>query len=747
MAEGHDAPLVNRDDDELGRWGVARAIHRVIESAPANWSTRVGLYGKWGAGKTSVLNFLCQIESEKKSLVVRVSAWNAVAESGILELFYSELGSELKRKGVKLPKLMKLRGWISAIPGLSSVRGLSAVAVAALNISSPGAGELATSTGKVVASRIRFKKSDVDTLLDATKRAGFRRIVVFIDDLDRADPRLLPSTLLALRELLDWPGLAFVLAFDKEVVGSALGQYSSAFGASADRFLQKVIDVAFVLPEPTREQSQKLAMRAFASCASFLTSNTAVELARYAPTNPRVIKLAARSIGAMSEVSARHDDGEVDWFMLGLHVMIRAVSPRAADVLERELARGRSAEIPDLVLSAQTDEGYIEAVWSKVEAECCPDQGENDRAYIRRLAEKIIRSRRYAAAATVVYELRLVFEEPPFTLREYGLLVANSAVGDSAIIIAKGIEEGAARNGASTNEVADDLAKLAVLGYDLALVAASKSRTRDAYRACCDEASRRHAFLSALYDFGEQTEMGQAARKPTHCGSMWELFLRWLPFDANPEDIELRRIERKILIASFAQCSDPRRLYANLKPWFWDQARFTLPGVDVEQVERWRNEVIAVIVPSVVESVVREFLMPDGVSSLNDVDDAPLGAWMLTSPSSPMYVERRGVEALMSVLHRASSDPSEAGAGVLCQNAYTFLQWTFEEVRGGSWATTEQRAANASQHVDLIAAVWSAVVVAPYQFRMLSSIRRLRSAITGAGVPSEAVPEPEWLRC
>ena len=347
MVNGHDAALTDRREDLLGRWGVARAIHRVICGAPKNWSTRVGLYGKWGTGKTSVLNFLRQIESEANSLVVTVSAWSAIAESGVVELLYSELSAELSRKKVKLPRFHLARRWASKIPGMRVAQGLSAVAVAALNLGTPGSGELASSAGKVVASRLRFSKSDVEALMSATRNAGFERIVIFVDDLDRADPRVLPGTLLALRELLDWPGLSFVLAFDRDVVADALVNYSRSFGDSADRFLEKIVDVAFSISEPTSEQSQALAMQALATCAPFLERGVAEELSRFAPSNPRTAKLVARSVGALAAVAERHDPQEVDWLMVGLQQTLRCVAPDVAIALERELTVGPDSTTPE----------------------------------------------------------------------------------------------------------------------------------------------------------------------------------------------------------------------------------------------------------------------------------------------------------------------------------------------------------------------------------------------------------------
>ena len=100
---GHDAPVTLRDDDDLDRWVVARALHRTIATAPAQWSTRIGLYGSWGSGKTSVLNFLEQMCDKRDYLVVRFSAWEAEGESGVIGLFYRALDKRLDEEKILRP--------------------------------------------------------------------------------------------------------------------------------------------------------------------------------------------------------------------------------------------------------------------------------------------------------------------------------------------------------------------------------------------------------------------------------------------------------------------------------------------------------------------------------------------------------------------------------------------------------------------------------------------------------------------
>jgi hypothetical protein len=69
---------------------------------------------------------------------------------------------------------------------------------------------------------------------------GKRRVIVFIDDLDRATPELLPKLLLSLREILDLPGFTFVLAFDNEIVADGLKTANKAWGDGAS-FLDKIL--------------------------------------------------------------------------------------------------------------------------------------------------------------------------------------------------------------------------------------------------------------------------------------------------------------------------------------------------------------------------------------------------------------------------------------------------------------------------------------------------------------------------
>jgi hypothetical protein len=67
LAAGHDASGAK---DELGREPLARQIYQCLKPVDANWSVRVGLFGSWGLGKTTVADWIRQWAIEEGHVAV-----------------------------------------------------------------------------------------------------------------------------------------------------------------------------------------------------------------------------------------------------------------------------------------------------------------------------------------------------------------------------------------------------------------------------------------------------------------------------------------------------------------------------------------------------------------------------------------------------------------------------------------------------------------------------------------------------
>ena len=53
---GFDSPKKIKAQDRLNRWKFAENIYSIVKNTPQDWSNRIGIYGGWGEGKTSVSN-------------------------------------------------------------------------------------------------------------------------------------------------------------------------------------------------------------------------------------------------------------------------------------------------------------------------------------------------------------------------------------------------------------------------------------------------------------------------------------------------------------------------------------------------------------------------------------------------------------------------------------------------------------------------------------------------------------------
>src|SRR5260370_727319 len=171
----------------------------------------------------------------------------------------------------------------------------------------------------------RWLQYDGDQIRAIKKKVKQKRLVVLIDDLDRCAPELLPQLLLSLRELLDLPGFTFLLAFDDEIVASALTENNPAWSDGSD-FLEKTLDFRFHLPPISEKQKERLVHRALAKYCPFVPEESVKGIQDLLPANPRKLKTLIRSLAALKPQIVRHGPGEFRWTEMLLAQMLRLES-------------------------------------------------------------------------------------------------------------------------------------------------------------------------------------------------------------------------------------------------------------------------------------------------------------------------------------------------------------------------------------------------------------------------------------
>ena len=241
-----DRPINKAENDLLGRANFSKQLGKSICEYNGTEGLVIGLFGKWGTGKTSVINMaIAEIEHQTKNdknkpLIMHFSPWNYSDKNNLIGLFFKSLENKVKLKGYE--GLEKLIG--SALRNYSWViDGLALVAIDGATISM---------MIKLICDVIKAKFTDKPSLdkakktLESALRVSDNKIIVIIDDIDRLTNSQIRDIFQLVKQVGDFSNIIYVLVMDREVVCRALNEVHNIDGKE---YLEKIIQVPFEIPE------------------------------------------------------------------------------------------------------------------------------------------------------------------------------------------------------------------------------------------------------------------------------------------------------------------------------------------------------------------------------------------------------------------------------------------------------------------------------------------------------------------
>lgn len=275
--------------DYLNFSDIAEAAVDVICN-PAMRPVSIGVFGDWGAGKSSLLQQIeAQLgESETKTLVVTFDAWLYQgyddARAALLEVIADKLDEAANEDESLLQKTGSLLGRVNILraigvigEGAAALSGIPTGGLIAKGIAYAdkmlGSGdsnqdldsetlaegkELAAAATEKCSGLIRPKKPSTPPREIAAFRKLYGEIlaelgitlVVFIDNLDRCLPKNCIQTLEAIRLFLFLPNTAFVIAADEDMIRDAVAdQYEGLSERHRIDYLDKLIQVPLHVPK------------------------------------------------------------------------------------------------------------------------------------------------------------------------------------------------------------------------------------------------------------------------------------------------------------------------------------------------------------------------------------------------------------------------------------------------------------------------------------------------------------------
>lgn len=250
-----DKPISGKEFDLLNRTEFSKQLAKAIVSYTETDNFTISLCGRWGTGKTSVLNMvLGEIKEltnnhpdEEKPIIVSFNPWNYSDQAQLTTQFFKTIMSTLGKN----PKNKHLKKIGDALQNYSNILDYAAYI--------PVAGEyiklgksIVSGAGKAISGKasekdsLENRKEEVSKALKEQKQ----KLIVVIDDIDRLTNTQIRLIFQLVNSLAGFPNMIYLLSFDKSVVIRALSEEQNCNG---EEYLEKIIQVPFEIPEANKK--------------------------------------------------------------------------------------------------------------------------------------------------------------------------------------------------------------------------------------------------------------------------------------------------------------------------------------------------------------------------------------------------------------------------------------------------------------------------------------------------------------
>jgi energy-coupling factor transporter ATP-binding protein EcfA2 len=245
MNQNVERPIqTERDDRLLRRDLVARLLGALIEPEGRATGVVLGLAGPSGSGKSSILNMVAEAAEVRHpgAVVVAFNPWLANSRNGLIHAFFTEVTAALEtsanRPGCAHPEELKrlaqtmFRYGKRVAPADNIWQcdgGAAASGLDMLRQSLPGGEPLRAMRAQICRE---LAESGID-------------IVVLIDEIDRLDDTEIAVVARLVRAVADFEHSSYLLAFDADRTGRALGKGEIEHGRA---YLEKLVQLQLTLP-------------------------------------------------------------------------------------------------------------------------------------------------------------------------------------------------------------------------------------------------------------------------------------------------------------------------------------------------------------------------------------------------------------------------------------------------------------------------------------------------------------------
>lgn len=235
-----EIPCSPEDKDLLGRRKEAQNLAEgIFQTDTSNGAFTLGITSPWGAGKTSFMLAIkkhLKLIHSREIILLDFNPWMYRKAPNLTQIFFEELSRALAPYSSALAS-----GFMQYVDYILSKENNTWIQLGARLLPQ---GFKAKSTNE----QYKFLEKEIGKLR--------RKIVIFIDDVDRLDSEELIELFSLVRNISPFPNMSYILTYDKKYVLLQL-EKKGLNEELAVSYMEKIIQVEFPLAEITSEQIEK----------------------------------------------------------------------------------------------------------------------------------------------------------------------------------------------------------------------------------------------------------------------------------------------------------------------------------------------------------------------------------------------------------------------------------------------------------------------------------------------------------
>lgn len=239
-----DLAIKDKENDKLNFLPFAQKVAKGIKNYKQNETFIISIEGKWGSGKTSLMNL---IENEIKDDVeiMHFNPWLLTDIRQVINLFFDELIKVLCYGSFKAKWNEDIKKDIKTLANILLPDNINVdIGLIKLGYKPKDAFIKNDESLEKIKSRINEYLKSLD-----------KKIVIIVDDIDRLTDEETEFIFRLTKGIADFDNLIYILLYDKGIVAKSLQTFKKEDG---EKYLEKIVQYSLHVPKPHRLTLDKL---------------------------------------------------------------------------------------------------------------------------------------------------------------------------------------------------------------------------------------------------------------------------------------------------------------------------------------------------------------------------------------------------------------------------------------------------------------------------------------------------------